>query len=137
MQNKSSYNLEFKDNSNLRNIQPNIITKSKPDAYYLAEVNKIWCKDDNNLVQDDSNPNVYYCYNNGDNKKLVQWKKIDDLWIPKRMTHTSEYKEVDGNVCRIVTESCDSRNPSQGCMMKCFLDNKTVKTYTANYNAFP
>lgn len=134
MQNKSSNNLDFEYDSNLRDIEPNVITRSKPDSYYLEEVNKISCRDVDTLVQDDKN--VYYCFNNGENKKLVKWTRVYDLWIPKHLTNTSEYKEVEGNVCKIMTESCDSHNPSQDCQMKCFVNDKTVKTYTANYNAF-
>ena len=140
MQNNPNNNLNFENSSDLRGIQPNVITRTKPDSEYLAENNKLLCKEIDTLVQDENDKNVYYCYNNGvngANKKIVQWKKVEDLWIPKHVTHTSEYKQVDGNVCRIVTESCDSRNPSQNCMMKCFLNDKTVKTYTANYMAFP
>jgi hypothetical protein len=137
MQNNSKNNLDFENDSNLRDVQSNTITKSKPDSFYLAEVNKIMCDEVDTLVNDDSNKNIYYCYNNSTNKKLVKWTRVNDLWIPKHLTHTSEYKEVDGNVCKIMTESCDSYNPSQDCQMKCFLNDKTVKTYTANYRAFP
>ena len=36
MQNKSNNKIEFEDDSNLRDIEPNVITRSKPDSYYLA-----------------------------------------------------------------------------------------------------
>jgi hypothetical protein len=137
MQNKSNNKIEFEDDSNLRDIEPNVITRSKPDSYYLAEINKISCEDTDNLVQDDTNKNISYCYNNKGNKKLVQWKKVEDLWISRNIKNSSEYREVNGNVCKIVTESCDARNPSQGCMLKCILSDKTFKTYSANYMAFP
>jgi hypothetical protein len=141
MQNNSSSKLEFEDDSNLRDIKPNVITKPKPDSFYLEEVNKIVCDPSNILVQDITNKTYekdnYYCYNNGADKKLVQWKKVEDLWIPRNLTNTSEYKEVEGNVCKILTESCDAQNPSQSCAMRCFLNDKTVKTFTANYMAFP
>lgn len=137
MQNKSNDNLDFENNSNLRDIQPNVITRSKPDSYYLSQINKITCEDTDNLVQDDTNKNIYYCYNNKGDKKLVQWKKVEDLWIPRNVKNSSEYKEVNENVCKIVTESCDAYNPSQGCMLKCMLNDKTFKIYSANYMAFP
>jgi hypothetical protein len=138
---QKSSNLDFEDDSNLRGIQPNEIIKSKPDSYYLEQNNKIVCDSGDILVQDitknkDPNDN-HYCYNNGENKKLVQWKKVDNLWISRTLTNTSEYKEVDGNVCKIVTEACDAYNPSDKCVLKCFLNDKSVKTFTANYQAFP
>jgi len=126
MHNKSS-NSSFENNSNLTNYA----NTPKPDSYYLAEINKISCNDSDILVEDNSNN--YYCINNGPTKKLVQWKKVDNLWIPRNLTHTSEYKEIAGTVCKIVTENCDSFNPFQGCNVKCFLDDNTVKTFTANY----
>ena len=141
MQNNSSNNLGFEIDSNLRGIEPNVITKPKPDSYYLEENNKIVCGTNDILVQDVSSKvdakDNFFCYNNGENKKLVQWKKIDNLWISHTLTNTSEYKEVDGNVCKVVTESCDVRNPSDKCVMKCFLNDKSVRTFTANYQAFP
>ena len=138
MQNKS---LSFEDDSNLRSINPNPVTLQKPDSYYLEELNKVVCPVTDILVNDNSN-NTYekdnfYCYNNGTTKKLVQWKKVGDLWLSRHLTNTSEYKEVDGNVCKVVTESCDAFNPSQGCNLKCFLNDKTTKTFSANYSAFP
>lgn len=139
MQNKST--LDFENDSNLRGISQNVITKPKPDSFYLAEVNKIVCGEGDILLQDNSNNTFekdnYYCYNNGPVKKLVQWKMVEDLWIPRNLTNTSEYKEVNGNVCKIVSQSCDSFNPSEGCMLKCFLNDKTDKTFTAKYLAFP
>jgi hypothetical protein len=140
MQTKS--NLDFEDDSNLRGLKLNVVTKPKPDSYFLTEVNKVMCESGDTLVRDNSNNTYandnYYCFNNGSKdmpKKLVQWKKVDDLWLPRHLTNTSEYKEIDGNVCKVITESCDSNNPSQNCMIKCFLNNKTVKTFTANYQA--
>jgi len=139
MQNNSSVNLDFEDDSNLRGIQPNVITKSKPDSYYLEQNNKIVCDSADILVKDISNDakDKFLCYNNGENKKLVQWSKVENLWLSRNLTYSSEYKEVDGNVCKIVTESCDAQNPSDKCVMKCFLNDKSVKTFTANYQAFP
>jgi hypothetical protein len=139
MQNSLKLDLEY--NANLRDIKSNVITRSKPDAEYIAELNKVSCAKDAILVEDDSN-NSYeqkniYCYNNGDNKKLVQWKKVDGLWLSRNLTNTSEYKEVNGNVCKIETRGCDAYNPSQGCVMKCFLNDKTSTTFSANYMAFP
>lgn len=138
---KFTSDLSFEDDSNLRNVQPNPVNKQKPDSYYLEEINKISCNNSDILVQDNSDNTYqndnYYCYNNGPTKKLVQWKKVDKLWVPKHLTHTSEYKEIAGTVCKVLTESCDSFNPSQGCNVKCFLDDKTVKTFTANYMALP
>lgn len=139
MQNKSK--LEFDDNSNLREIQPNLVTIPKSDADYIAELNKVVCDTGDILIEDNSSNSYeqsnFYCYNNGATKKLVQWKKVDGLWLPRNLAHTSEYKEVDGNVCKIVTPGCDAFNPTQGCMMKCMLNDKTTKTYSANYMAFP
>jgi hypothetical protein len=138
MQNKS---LSFEDDSNLRSINPNPVTLQKPDSYYLEELNKVVCPVTDILVNDNSN-NTYekdnfYCYNNGTTKKLVQWKKVGDLWLSRHLTNTSEYKEIDGNVCKVVTEGCDAFNPVQGCNLKCFLNDKTTKTYSANYSALP
>jgi len=138
---QNNLKLDFEDDSNLRDIQLNVITRPKSDAEYIAELNKVSCNEGDILVEDDSNnsyeQNTLYCYNNGDNKKLVQWKKVDGLWLSHNLTNTSEYKEVEGNVCKIETRGCDSRNPSQGCMMRCFLNDKTSVTYNANYLAFP
>jgi hypothetical protein len=133
---KTKTNLDFEDDSNLRGI-PSATVLQKPDSYYLSEVNKIVCEDSNMLIQDIENKNNYFCVNNGPVKKLVEWKKIDDLWIPHHLTNTSQYKEVDGKVCKIVSDSCDAFNPSQDCMLKCFLNDKTSTTYKANYMAFP
>ena len=140
MQNKSSSNFEFENDSNLRDIKSNVITVSKPDSFYLAEVNKIVCNSTDILFQDNSTNTYekdnYYCYNNGkngENKKLVQWKRVEDLWISHNLTNTSEYKEVNGNVCKIITEGCDSHNPVEGCMLKCFQNDKTTSTFTAKY----
>jgi hypothetical protein len=135
MQNKSQ-NLDFEDDSNLRGI-PTITTNQKPDSYYLELVNQITCDIGDTFVQDEKDKNIGYCLNNGSTKKLVQWTKVEDLWIPKHLTNSSQYKEVNGNVCKIVTDSCDSYNPSQDCMLKCFLNDKTTITYIANYMAFP
>ena len=135
MQKKSD--LSFEDDSNLRDIKTNVVTRQKPDSFFLAEVNKISCNDSDVLVQDNSN-NTYqkdnvYCINNGPTKKLVQWKKVDELWIPHTLTNTSEYKEVDDKVCKVISEGCDSYNPAQECMLKCFNNDKTTVTYKANY----
>jgi len=135
MQNKST-DWSFEDDSNLRGIV-NTVIKQKPDSYYLQDVNKIMCKDADTLVQDSNDKNIYYCYNNGNNKKLVQWTNVKDLWIPHRLTHTSEYKEVSGNVCKVITPGCDSMNPSQNCTIQCFKNDKTNKKYTANYQSLP
>lgn len=129
--------LGFENNSNLRDIKPNVVTRQKPDSFFLAEVNKISCNDSDVLVQENSN-NTYqkdnfYCINNGETKKLVQWKKVDELWLPRNLTNTSEYKEIDGKVCKVISESCDSYNLTQECMLKCFNDDKTVVTYKADY----
>jgi len=136
MQNKSTTDWSFEDDSNLRGI-PNQVTKQKPDSYYLQEVNQIWCKDSNILAQDKNDKNTFYCFSNGEKKKLVEWKKVDDLWIPRRLTHTSEYKEVNGNVCKIMTPGCDSKNPSQNCVITCFNNDKTTNSFTANYQSLP
>jgi hypothetical protein len=133
---QKSSNLDFEDDSNLRGT-PSVTTKQKPDSYYLELVNQISCDVTDTLVQDDKNKDVSYCVNNGSTKRLVQWTKVEDLWIPKHLTNSSQYKEVNGNVCKIVTDSCDSYNPSPDCMLKCFLNDKTISTYKANYMAFP
>ena len=119
-------------------------SKEKPDSYYLKDINKIWCKDSDILVQDNTNNTYeqdnYYCYNNGsgsDPKKLVQWKKVDGLWIKRHLTNSSEYKEINNNVCKVITPGCDSFNPSQGCVVKCFSNDKTTNIFTANYEALP
>ena len=135
MQNSLKLDLEY--NANLRDIKSNVITRSKPDAEYIAELNKVSCAKDAILVEDDSN-NSYeqkniYCYNNGDNKKLVQWKKVDGLWLSRNLTNTSEYKEIDGKVCKVITENCDTHNPTNDCMLKCFNNDKTIVTYKADY----
>jgi len=129
--------------SNLKGGSSNT-TKQKPDLLYLKDINKIWCKEPDTLVQDNSNntyeSETYYCYNNGTNgnpKKLVQWKKVDGLWIKRHLTNSSEYKEINDNVCKVVTPGCDSFNPSQGCVLKCFLDDKTTNMFTANYEVLP
>lgn len=132
MQNKSVTKLDFENDSNLRAI-PSTTVMQKPDSYYLSEVNKVSCDDSNLLLQDNLNSNIYYCYNNGPAKNLVEWKKVEDLWIPRKLTNTSQYKEVNGNVCKIMTNNCDSQNPSQDCMLKCFLNDKTSTTFKVNY----
>jgi hypothetical protein len=136
MQNKS--NLSFENDSNLRDIQPNTITVQKPDSYYLEENNKIWCKGaDDVLIQDNSNNTYeednYYCINNGEKKKLVQWKKVGGLWLKHHFTNTSQYKEINNNVCKIISDSCDSYNPSQDCMLRCYADDGSTTTYKADY----
>jgi len=138
MQNNSSTSLSFENDSNLRGIQPNVITNPKPDSYYLAENNKIVCQDVDKLVHDDNfDSKILYCYNNGDKKKLVEWKNVNSVWTPKYITHSSEYKEINGSVCKVISESCDSNNPYQGCQLKCFLDDLSTKVYTANFIALP
>jgi hypothetical protein len=129
--------------SNLREI-PTETNIQKPDSYYITSINKIMCADSDLLVQDNSNNTYeqdnYFCYNNGTNgdpKKLVQWKKVDGLWIKRHLTNTSEYKEINNNVCKVITPGCDSFNPSQDCQVKCFLDNKKNTVFTANYEALP
>ena len=129
--------------SNLRGT-PSVTTKSKPDAEYILEINKIGCDASDNLVKDNSNNTYeqdnYYCYNNGTTgapKKLVQWKKVDGLWIPRNFTNSSEYKEVNNTVCKVITPGCDSMNPAQKCIIKCFNNDKTSTSYTANYQALP
>ena len=133
------------NDSNLRGPNnPSVTLMQKPDSFYLQEVNKVSCNNSDKLVQDNSN-NTYeqdnlYCYNNGSNgnaKKLVQWKKVDGLWIQRQLTNSSEYKEIDNTVCKVITPGCDSYNPSQGCVVKCFLDNKSTSTFTANYEVLP
>ena len=74
MQNKSVTKLDFENDSNLRAI-PSTTVMQKPDSYYLSEVNKVSCDDSNLLLQDNLNSNIYYCYNNGPAKNLVEWKK--------------------------------------------------------------
>jgi hypothetical protein len=135
--------LATKPDSNLRDTPSKIISE-KPDTYYLKEINKITCNNPDKLVQDNTNNTYeednYFCYNNGTNgsaKKLVQWKKVDGLWIQRHLTNSSEYKEINNNVCKVVTPGCDSYNPSQGCVVKCFLDNKTTNVFTANYEVLP
>jgi len=128
------------NDSNLRGI-PSEITMQKPDSYYLQEINKISCSDSDKIVQDNTH-NTYeqdnfYCYSNGPTKKLVQWKKVDGLWLGRHLTNSSEYKEINNNVCKVITPGCDSYNPSQGCVVKCFLDNKTTTEFTANYEVLP
>lgn len=129
--------------SNLREI-PTETNIQKPDSYYITSINKIMCEDSDLLVQDNSNNTYeqdnYFCYNNGTNgdpKKLVQWKKVEGLWIKRHLTNTSEYKEINNNVCKVITPGCDSFNPSQDCQVKCFLDNKKNTVFTANYEALP
>ena len=121
---------------------PNQTSKQKSDSYYLQEINKVWCKDSDILVQDNSNntyeEDTYFCYNNGtkgDPKKLVHWKKVNGLWLKRHLTNSSEYKEINNNVCKVITPGCDSFNPSQGCEVKCFSDDKTTSIFTANYEA--
>lgn len=147
MQNKTLVNiasnatnalLPYVNDSNLNAI-PSVTTMQKPDSYYLQEVNQVMCNNPDISLQDNLN-NTYeqdnvYCYNNGNSKKLVQWKKVDGLWLSRNLTNSSEYKVIDNNVCKVITPECDSSNPSQGCMVKCFLDDKTTKTFTANYQA--
>lgn len=132
-----------KPDSNLRDI-PSATTMQKPDSYYISKINKIMCDDSDILVQDNTNNTYeednYFCYNNGTNgnaKKLVQWKKVDGLWIKRHLTNTSEYKEINNNVCKVITPACDSNNPSQNCQVKCFLDNKKSSVFTANYEVLP
>lgn len=130
MQNKASSNLNFENDSNLRGI-PSVTTMSKPDSQYIQELNQIVCNSPDTLIQDNSN-NTYeqdtlYCFNNGEKKKLVQWKKVDNLWINRNLTNGNEYKEVDGKVCKIITPGCDSNNTSEKCELKCFIDDKTTK----------
>jgi len=129
--------------SNLRAI-PSATTMQKPDSYYIQEINKVWCDSSDKLVQDNTNntyeQDTYFCYNNGTNgnaKKLVQWKKVNGLWLQRHLTNSSEYKEINNHVCKVITPGCDSYNPSQGCVVKCFLDDKTSNTFTANYEALP
>ena len=131
------------NNSNLSGA-PSTTTIQNPDSYYFEEINKIMCPDSDILVQDNTNntyeEDTYFCYNNGTNgnsKKLVQWKKVDGLWLNRHLTNSSEYKEINNNVCKVVTPGCDSFNPSQGCIVKCYLDNKSSSTYTANYLNLP
>jgi len=129
--------------SNLRDV-PSKTTMQKPDSYYITNINKIGCDDSDIIVQDNTNNTYeqdnYFCYNNGTNgnpKKLVQWKKVDGLWIQRHLTNTSEYKEINNNVCKVITPGCDSYNPSQNCQVKCFLDNKKSTVFTANYEVLP
>jgi hypothetical protein len=125
--------------SNLRDIPVNT-SMQKPDSQYLQDVNKISCDNNDILVQDNSNNSYqqdnYYCYNNN-NKKLVQWKKINGLWVQRHLTNSSEYKEINNNVCKVITPGCDSMNPAQGCQVKCFLNDKTTQVFTANYDVLP
>jgi len=130
-------------NSNLRAL-PIQTTMQKPDSFYIQEINKIFCENSDKLIQDNStntyeNDN-YYCYNNGTNgnaKKLVQWKQVDGLWIKRHLTNSSEYKEINNTVCKVITPGCDSQNPSQGCMVKCFLNDNSTNVFTANYEVLP
>jgi hypothetical protein len=123
---------------------PNQLSMQKPDSQYIQQINKPMCKKNDILVQDNTN-NTYeednmYCYNNGtkgDNKKLVQWKKVDGLWIGRHLTNSSEYKEINNQVCKVITPGCDSMNPSQDCQVKCFADDKSSNVYTANYVFLP
>ena len=135
MQNKS--NLSFENDSNLRGIKTSEVTRQKPDSFFLGEVNKISCNDSDILVQDNSNNSYqkdnFYCFNNGSTKKLVEWKKVDELWLPRNLTNTSEYKEIEGKVCKVITENCDAYNPTNDCMLKCFNNDKTTVTYKADY----
>jgi hypothetical protein len=131
------------NNSNLSGV-PSVTIIQKPDSYYLQEINKITCPDSDILVQDNTyntyEQDNYFCYNNGnkgDSKKLVQWKKVDGLWLNRHLTNSSEYKEMNNNVCKIVTPGCDSYNPSQGCVVKCYLDDKSTSVFTANYLNLP
>jgi hypothetical protein len=131
--------IENQNNYNLTTT-PSTTTVQKPDSYYIQEVNKIICNDSDMLVQDNTNntyeQDTYFCYNNGINgnpKKLVQWKKVNELWLNRHLTNGSEYKEMDNNVCKIITPGCDSNNPSQGCEVKCFLNDKSTKVFTINY----
>jgi hypothetical protein len=104
-------------------------------------INKIWCKPTNILVQDNSDNTYqednYYCYNNGDKKKLTQWKKVDGQWNSHHLTYSSEFKIINNNVCKVITGGCDGQNPSEGCNIKCFADDKSIKVYTTRYLAVP
>ena len=126
--------------SNLRGT-PSVTTKSKSDLEYIQEINKLSCDNSDILVQDNSSNTYeqdnYYCFNNGSTKKLVQWKKVEGLWIQHHFTNSSEYKEVNNTVCKVITPGCDAMNPAQGCMVKCFNNDKTFSTYTADYQVLP
>jgi hypothetical protein len=122
----------------------NKLSMQKPDSVYIQQINKPLCSKSDIVFQDNTN-NTYeednmYCYNNGTNgeaKKLVQWKKVDGLWIGRHLTNSSEYKEINNQVCKVITPGCDSMNPSQGCAVKCFADDKSTSVFTADYVVLP